>query len=123
MDTRYWKTELLCGLRRHIRIGDIIEFRENGKLHNLNLPAVIGYYPDGKINYMVYYYEGRKHRSSKEGPTSIGFTEEGTIYIEYYFNMGKLHRTDGPAKIIYYDNGNIQTEEYWVNGEKIEYQL
>ena len=31
---------------------------------------------------------------------------------------GLLHREDGPAVIVYYENGNIKSEEYYIDGER-----
>lgn len=41
--------------------------------------------------------------------------EKDKLFERYYLN-GKLHRTDGPAKVEYYDNGQISLEEHHING-------
>jgi len=43
--------------------------------------------------------------------------EQGLIKTNNGFDFENLtyHREDGPALIKYYDNGNIEYEEYWIN--------
>ena len=40
----------------------------------------------------------------------------GQINYEEYWVNGYLHREDGPAFTHWHDNGQIRREEYWVNG-------
>jgi hypothetical protein len=34
----------------------------------------------------------------------------------WFYKCGKLHRTDGPANVIYYDNGNVRFEIWCIDG-------
>jgi hypothetical protein len=46
--------------------------------------------------------------------------DKKNIHYEYYFRDNRIHREDGPAVIFYYEDGNIESEEYYYNGERIE---
>ena len=39
--------------------------------------------------------------------------------MQHFENIGsrKYHREDGPAYARYYSNGQVEYEEYWVNGQ------
>ena len=41
------------------------------------------------------------------------------LLVNYHYINDKLHRIDGPAIIWYYENGNIEKEEYWINDIKL----
>ncbi len=64
----------------------LIEYWQNGKLHNEDGPAYIQWYPNGQID-----------------------------NIQYYQN-GKRHNEHGPACILWYPNGQIDIIEHWHNG-------
>ena len=52
----------------------------------------------------------------EDGPAKIIYRKNGNIDYEEYYKDGVLHREDGPAKIRYYNNGDIEYEEYYKNG-------
>ena len=56
------------------------------------------------------------HRT--DGPARIFYHKNGNIQAEEYYMNGDRHRTDGPAMIWYYDNGNIKSEEYYMNDKR-----
>ena len=37
--------------------------------------------------------------------------------MEWWYLDGKKHREDGPAWIVYYPNGQVQTEQWWLDGQ------
>ena len=77
---------------------------QNGKLHRLDGPAVIG------KNYNEWYQNGELHRL--DGPASIIVDNRTRKYIERsWFQNGKLHRLDGPAIITEYKH------EWYQNGK------
>ena len=41
----------------------------------------------------------------------------GNIEYEEYLVDNKLHRTNGPARIGYYEDGSIRCESYYIDGE------
>ena len=83
---------------------------------------MIKYYWDGenwlivsKNKYLIkYYFDNKLHRS--DGPACIGYYNDGSIGMEQYYVNGLRHRIDGSAIIEYYKNGNIKKEKYFFNG-------
>jgi hypothetical protein len=67
--------------------GEAIVFRENGKIHRVDGPAVEWQQGD-----LQWYSHGELHRDG--GPAVIGDDGE-----QQWFKQGKLHRVDGPAQI------------------------
>lgn len=115
-----WKKDILFVINNPQKHGNTIRFEKNGKLHNIDFPAYIQYYPDGNIKYQEYYSKGKSHRNPGAGPAHIKYYLDGNIEYQIYYFEGKLHRNpdEGPASIRYYPNGNIEYQEYWVNGIK-----
>ena len=66
--------------------------------------------------FAIKYYLGHNlHR--RDGPAEIIYFNNGITYLEKYIINGKLHREGSPAAIFYYDNGNIETELYYNNNK------
>ena len=40
--------------------------------------------------------------------------------IKYFNNKRELHKEDGPALIVYNEDGSIKEEHWYINGEYIE---
>jgi len=114
MNITQWKSELIFAMSRPEASKDgIVEFRKNGKLHNIEFPARIKYYTSGnsigKVQLIEYMFEGVKHRPPcdisngngklKDRPALLGYARDGRISSEYYYINGLLHRLDGPAYI------------------------
>jgi hypothetical protein len=83
---------------------EYVKYYKNGKLHRLDGPAVIQpIYVDGKNTVEEWYLNGLLHRDGDEPAvnntsiTKAGF--EG--YEKRYHKYGKLHRLNGPARILY----------------------
>ncbi len=55
---------------------------------------------------------------NEEGPAHIVFYENGNTKFETYYVNGYKHRTDGPAEILYYESGNKWQEKYYVYGQE-----
>ena len=89
-------------------------FDVDEKLHRVNGPAKITFYPNGNISCIEYYINGILHR--EDGPARTRYHENDKIYYETYNINGILHREDGPAYIEYRDNGNLFREMYYENG-------
>ena len=96
-----------------------ISFKRNGKLHNVEFPAIIKYYEDGSIELEEYYFEGKLHRPPTDGPAIIWYDKSSNIMGESYYIKGKLHRFGGPACVWYNDDGKIFHEEYWLDDKRI----
>ena len=50
----------------------------------------------------------------------IGYYANGSIEYEAWYQNGKIHREDGPARIKYYPNSSIEFEWWYWHGEKVE---
>jgi antitoxin component YwqK of YwqJK toxin-antitoxin module len=59
---------------------------------------------------------GEYHRT--DGPAVIRYYQDGEIRSEEYYVNGQSHRMDGPAYISYYNNGQIKYEEYSINNQR-----
>lgn len=44
------------------------------------------------------------------------FTTNGYLHKIWTNNNGDYHRVDGPAYIVYHENGGLASEEYFING-------
>jgi antitoxin component YwqK of YwqJK toxin-antitoxin module len=54
------------------------------------------------------------HRTN--GSALTMFYKNGKIKSEYWYIQGKYHQKDGPAVINYYDNGKIKSEHWYIQG-------
>jgi antitoxin component YwqK of YwqJK toxin-antitoxin module len=61
--------------------------------------------------------DNERHR--EDSPAISLYYTDGNIMRESYYLNGKRHREDGPALIQYNENGNIKSEKYYLNGKKI----
>ena len=75
----------------------------NGQDNEVKNGEVKRYYPDGNINNVTTYVQGKK-----EG-RSIGYFEDGKISFYITYKNDKFY---GVTKW-YYSNGNLNHEEYW----------
>ncbi len=95
------------------------EWVKEGKTHrDGDEPAVINYYNNGKVKNQQWLKEGLKFRADDK-PAHIKYYEDGKLWGEVWFTEthGKINRdNDKPAKIVYDQQGNVTTEEIWVNG-------
>jgi len=46
------------------------------------------------------------------------YYENGNIEREEYRAKGEYHREDGPAVLFYYEDRNIELEDYFINGKR-----
>lgn len=71
-------------------------------------------------------YVDRKGRYNRDdGPAVIIYGENGELRAEFWCRDDNYHREDGPAKIFYDSKGNIADKFYYYEGQKItdEFQL
>lgn len=113
-------------------------YNEEGKLHNLNGPALIDYREDGTVLLEVYYVNGVKCNPSG-GPVSVVYNMDGIKVAEefknkrityhenqniesiyYYDNIGQYHNPNGPAVIDYKEDGTVIKEEFYIDGKHKE---
>ena len=76
----------------------------------------IGYYDNGQKKFEIYHNDNVKlHR--EDGPAITRWYNNGQMQTKEYYINGKLHRKDGPGYIYWFENGQIQTEEYYINNK------
>lgn len=102
----------------------IVKYRGNyinGKLNDMKLddgeiiPAELSYYDDGKPRCANYYTNGIKTNS--EGPSTIQWYPNGNYkYLEYRLNGVLDNIRFHPARIKFYPDGIIRSQEYWSLG-------
>lgn len=74
----------------------------------------IKYLPNGKLYKKSYFNDERKiHR--EDGPAKITYYDTGNICEVHYFVNNKRHRENEPAHIHYYNDGEIKFEFYYNN--------
>ena len=66
-------------------------------------------------NHKVINYKADGVSHNPYGPAYIIYYENGQIQSEHYYLNGKYHREDGPAFISYYRDGKIAFEHYFLN--------
>jgi len=68
------------------------------------------------VYWQEYWINNKLHR--EDGPAVIVYYEDGQIKrIEYWVN-NQLHKLDGPAFIWYKENGTVEEESYFVDGKR-----
>jgi antitoxin component YwqK of YwqJK toxin-antitoxin module len=63
------------------------------------------------------WYDKNNNWHRENGPARILYYGNGNLKYEYYYQNGGNHREDGPANIKYYENGSIECKVYYLNGE------
>ncbi len=100
------------------------QYLKDGKLHRQDGPAMIEYKKNSKYKSSeIYCINGTVHRD--DGPAAIYYYNSEVkhfLYIEIYYILGKPHNLKGPARIYYDENGNVEREQYFINGERIKFQ-
>jgi len=91
--------------RYEFKTGKYLAYRTGG-------PAHIRYYDTGGISYEEYFRDENIVRA-------IEYYESEFIPLrEWYFNSaGEMHREDGPAIIIYNEDGSIKGASYYLDGK------
>lgn len=79
-------------------------------------------YENHKIRQVTRCYNGRKGHPTKPGKTIF---KDGRIYKEIYIDpsTGLIDKKDGPAIITYNKIGKIQSQGYYINGNKVTDEL
>ena len=76
---------------------------------------------NGLISCLKYKNENNKlYRNIDIGPAYILYYKNGKIEYEEYWVNDKRHRPieEGPAIVSYYENGQIEVEYYWIDDQK-----
>jgi antitoxin component YwqK of YwqJK toxin-antitoxin module len=82
-------------------------------------PTDLVYFEDTHIiDYKIWKNEQNQYHRLNDLPALIGYNKNGNIEFEEYCINGQKHRdNDKPAKIRYYENGNIESKHYYINGQ------
>jgi uncharacterized protein len=64
----------------------------------------------------IWYQNGKQHRS--DGPAIITYYENGNKYRETWLNHEIINRINRPAQIYYYENGN-KSKELWIKNNRV----
>lgn len=103
-----------------IKFGEEYAFEKFGKYYRSDGPAVIQFLRVNMSIIMKTWCEnGDLHRT--DGPANIWYYENGNIKIEEYYKNGERHRIGGPAFIRYIEDGTICQRMYYQNDKKIFY--
>ena len=74
------------------------------------------YYPSGELEFEEWYDQNREHHRTN-GPAIIRYYLNGNIHYKCWIVNGTYHRISEPAYIEYSDSGKIESEEWIVNGK------
>jgi len=92
------------------------EWCTDGKEHRVDGPAIVSYYEDGKICSEAWYINGQRHRDHE--PASTAYYKSGNVKTHQWYIHGIEHRDGGvPEYVNYYENGTIEEEWKYKNGE------
>lgn len=87
---------------------------KNDKLHNTNGPAEITFYENGICEYINYHILDCR-QSINNMPSHIEWKKSGKIEFISYHQNDKLHNTNGPADLDFYNN-KLETISFYKNG-------
>ncbi len=108
-------------VRRDGKTGHVVyeEYDRHGKMHRLDGPAVILYdRKTGRVSYEEYRQEGEIHREG-DGPAIVETNPNTGLPVkECYYSDGELNRANGPARLLYDRNGNLDHVSYWQYGQR-----
>jgi len=66
----------------------------------------------------IWYFNSKNKWHRSNGPAKIYYYDNGKIYSEHYCINGVRHRLDGPVYIAYKGSGEIYFKEYCINGKE-----
>ncbi len=87
-------------------------------LHREDGPAYIEYDYNGNIFKEAYFQNGECFREEEDLPCYLKYDINGNVVEEIYYKNGAIHRdNDLPAKIVRFEDGQIQTASWFLNGK------
>lgn len=94
-------------------------YKMNGVLHREDGPARIVFSDlNGNVKFEEWWLHGKYKRIDQDKPTFTSYHVNGKNFIKVWTKNGFLHRTDGPARIQYREDGSFASLEYWIDGKK-----
>jgi len=79
---------------------------------------IINYFDEKTKIKNITYYDSNELYHRLDGPADIIYFENGKIESKLYFIKGTTHRLDGPAMIWYNRFGKIEGERYGIDGKE-----
>ena len=76
------------------------------------------YHSNGQIQQEIY-SSGSQNRHRTDGPAYMTWYDNGQQHTEAYWVNGTLHREDGPAGTFWDEDGNITFQAFYLNGEEV----
>lgn len=90
----------------------------HGKVHSVeHYPAVLNFDENGCLTEATWQYKGVMHREP-DYPSSIRYCTSFLMEAKWYNNDKVTRAGDKPARISYYHNGEVLSEE-WLENDKI----
>lgn len=94
-------------------------------MENIKCPISTYYYDSGKIRSQCFYVNDNFNNTVNQFIKSINYYENGQISCKTYLNKYFIKNSPikqgtsiyTPAVICYYNDGQIQFQEYWINGK------
>ena len=107
--------------------GDLYKISQNYTPHRDNAPALIHYHPNGNKKEESWFQNGKTYNPN--GPVFVSYYKNGFKKEEKWGSfkvnsLTTLHREDGPAVIMYYeDHENVKMWEFWaIDGDYSNYK-
>ena len=99
---------------------DTEEWYIDNKLHREDGPAIKTWYDDGPLYYESYYIHGLRHREN-DLPAFYEYYPSGLERRKFWCTNGMKHRVNGPAWLMWDENGMLIEEKWYLNGVEIEH--
>lgn len=94
-----------------------VMYFDMGLLHNPVGPACMDWRRNGQIAERVWYQNGGMCRNDLELPSKEQWHRNGTKKLQEWRSHNVLHRTDGPARISFYKNGQLKEIGHYQSGK------
>lgn len=131
MNKSKWKYEFVYIIKNEPEVkylsggNKLLLFKIGDFLHNIEFPALIEFYQNGKVKKLMYLVRvvfQRDQYDGKDQPVILTFYENGDIYKkEYMFNYARyrepINGIDQPAILEYYPGNKIKKLIYYYEGK------
>lgn len=97
------------------------EWWRDGKLHRKNNPAITIFHPENRERIETYFFFDGKLHSPPSGCAAVEIRDPTTLMLvrQEYRRDGELHRERGPALRTYTSEGDVLSDEYYLNGRLV----
>lgn len=124
MNLKEWKSNMIhCitnepEVKRSPENNKLLLFKKGGNLHNIEFPALIEFYPNGKVKRLVYFTMGAHLRDpyeEKDQPVELLFYESGAKRGIIYNLEEDDYEFNKPTHYEFYESGSIKRLYYLYN--------